>query len=370
MPTTGSLALYIHIPFCRKQCPYCDFSTAPNGAKERIWYLRALRKECSHYHALLERHTISSIYFGGGTPSLFPKACQVVLDYLSQFSWKRYVEITFEMNVEDLQEGLLHECSAMGINRLSLGVQTWEKKLLRLLGREAIQEGALDLAYRLIPHLSIDLMYAIPGQTEEEIRRDLENVPKAPISHISLYNLTIAPDSLLAKEGYREEESKLTTLQIYQNTLEMHGYKRYEISGFAHLGKEAVQNAHYWTGKPYLGLGASSHSYYGNTRWQNTPSITGYCQSWEKSTPPISHQESLPLKERQKELLALGLRLLKGICLTTFTKREGTLLPEVTKRLFSLEQEGWIVRRQNQIFLSAQGIEWYDHVAATLIEHP
>lgn len=328
------------------------------------------------YHQLLlesillewetKKHLIGkpvSIYFGGGTPALFPNI-QIILQNLS---WDPSCEITIEANPEEATLETLQFFRSLGINRLSLGVQSLDDRSLQTLERthsaqkakEAIRNGHLAG----FSNISIDLMYDLPGQTEESFRYSLEQLPDLPIQHVSLYNLTIEPHTPFHKRKVKLPDGELSyrLLSLALQKLEHYGFERYEISAFAKPGFTSCHNLGYWTFRPFLGLGPSAFSYWDQTRYRNIANLHRYARSLKEGTSPIDFQEKLPYPDQLKEQLAIQLRLKSGAPLSP------DHTPETLKNLQSLETQGLISITSDKAFLTERGMLFYDTVATILI---
>ena len=375
MPASGSL--YFHIPFCRRKCPYCHFYVLPDKEEFKKELLEALALEWEMQRAKLSGQEIVSIYFGGGTPSLFgPQAIDTILNWIrKEFSLARDCEITLEANPED--GASLAEFAAVGINRLSLGVQSLHASTLHTLGRHHSTnhvKQALWTAYNSgIQNLSIDLMYEVPDQNLDSWNDSLNQLKELPLSHLSLYNLTFEPHTLFFKKKTQltkqlpTPEESLHMLQKAVHALEEIGLKRYEISAFAKKGYCSRHNVGYWTARPFLGFGPSAFSYWQGKRFRNVANLRRYAELLRQGSSPIDFEETLPYPENLAELLAVELRLLRGVSLSDFQKRHGALPPATFATLTELENKGWLLRTQDHIRLSEEGLLFYDSVATEII---
>lgn len=315
--------LYVHVPFCRSKCPYCDFYSHTDCSLIPFW-LNALEKEIGFYQNQFPG--FDTLYLGGGSPSILSEEqlghlLEMIFD---RFHFEPGTEITIEVNPNDLNPGKLKRLCEKGVNRISLGVQSFDDQELLFLRR---RHTAKDAEKALIwireagfTNLGIDLIYSLPGQTTNQWLANLEKTLKFKPEHLSCYQLTIAKGTLFyglkEKGGLRptsEEEEGLffTTTSKF---LEDQGYIHYEISNFAR--KENYFSRHnqkYWQRIPYLGLGPSVHSFQGNRRWWNFRSITQYCQALEQGILPVEEQEELTEEQAQLEVISLGLRTRAGL---------------------------------------------------------
>ena len=335
--------LYIHIPFCKTKCPYCDFYSKTSTSLIPEW-LQAVKKE-----ALLYRDQFSSfdtLYLGGGTPTVLDETeLTSLIEYLFKtFCFAPDAEITIEANPNDITREKLSVFRALGVNRVSLGVQSFDEQDVAFLRRRhTVEEAAAALALIRASGFTstgIDLIYGIPGQTIAAWRATLEQAVSFQPEHISCYQLTVAEGTAfgeMQEEGLmrlpEEEESEnlfLTTARF----LEENGYLHYEISNFAR-GEEnrSRHNQKYWQHLPYLGLGPSAHSFQDGKRWWNVRSIKKYCASLEEGRAPVEGSEQLSAEQFALESLYLGLRTRDGIDLARVRSSHSTdtVLPQLLK---------------------------------------
>ena len=337
------LALYVHWPFCLSKCPYCDFNSHVRDEIPRARFGAALRRELTHEAALMgdtpaERPTISSIFFGGGTPSLMAPetVAGLIADARAAFGFTDTVEITLEANPTSVETGLLRAFRAAGVNRISMGIQSLEPEALRFLGREhdAPQAiTALETARKLFERISFDLIYARPGQTEAAWRSELEAALALVSDHLSLYQLTIEPGTKF--EGlYRQGRFRLPegddAARLYELTAEVaarHGLLGYEISNYARPGAESRHNLTYWRYGDYLGSGPGAHGRLTRngvtcaTRRHRAPEP--WAERVERTGTGAHPDERLDNRDRAREMLLMGLRLREGIDTARFARRTG-----------------------------------------------
>lgn len=316
---------------------------------------------------------LTTIYFGGGTPALLsPSQFEKLLTAFKTHT-KNVKEITLEANPEDVSYEKMRGFKEAGINRISLGVQSFDEDLLVTLGRKHSKSITTEAIYTVakagITNISIDLMYDVPGQTFEKFSKTLEQIEKLPISHISLYNLTIEPGTrfhqkrdLLSKDLPSDEES-LLMLELAIEKLTSMGFQRYEISAFAKKGKESNHNLGYWRARPFIGLGPSAFSYLEGSRFSNIAHLQKYQELALAGKDPVDFREMLSLRDHIKELLAIHLRPIEGVSLDRFT-----YIPEETLlALKKLESDGFVKRNNKHYRLTENGRNFYDTVASALI---
>lgn len=373
-------SLYFHIPFCSRKCPYCHFFVLPNEERFKKALLDALALEWKQTVSKLASHKIVSIYFGGGTPSLFgPAAIAQVLDWIrsSGVECAENCEITIEANPEETSILLIKGFADAGINRLSLGVQSLNDALLKQLGRQHDAKRALNAIYEVhaagIHNISIDLMYELPNQTLESWKSTLHELSSLPITHLSLYNLTIEPETLFFKRRKQltpllpAPEVNLEMLHTAVSFLEKIGLKRYEISAFAKEGYQSRHNSGYWLARPFLGLGPSAFSYWKGKRFRNVAHLGKYTEALQGERSPVDFEEELSEENKKRELLAVQLRLSRGVELQTFEKQHGLLSQELHQTIDQLIKKGWLELRGTLLKLSQEGTLFYDSVATELI---
>ena len=319
--------------------------------------MTALRREWKKKKPLLEGKSITSVYFGGGTPSLLgAERIGEILSWIEPGD----IEITLEANPEAFDP---KPFAAAGINRISLGVQSFDDTLLKTLSRthSAIQATQAIMATKEagIDNITIDLMYELPGQTLEQWESTVQQALSLPITHLSLYNLTFEPHTVFYKKRETllqlvpDDEMGLQMLEKAVFCFESAGLKRYEISAFALEGYRSHHNLGYWTGRPFLGFGPSSFSYWEGSRFQNVCNLNRYASQED----PTHFSETLPKERQRRELLAIGLRMVEGV---PFQKK----FPQ--SPLKRLEREGFLTI-DTHITLTPKGQRFYDHVAAELV---
>jgi oxygen-independent coproporphyrinogen-3 oxidase len=300
--------IYVHIPFCRLKCYYCDFYKTVNTSLTKK-FIKALQNEIVQRKNYLDNEPVETIYFGGGTPSVLTKGeITGILEVLHQhFNVSTSVEITFEANPDDLSIEYLHEIYHAGVRRLSIGIQSFQNESLKKMNRrhDAAQaiEAVENAAKTGFNDISVDLIYGLPGLTRTQWKADLNRVFQLPVQHLSAYHLTYhegTPFYTWLKKGtlkaLKEEESILQFQMLIQMARE-NGFEQYEISNFAKDQKYSKHNSSYWTGVKYLGLGPSAHSFNGVSRSWNVSNIESYIKAVEAG---ISYSETEILTENNK----------------------------------------------------------------------
>ena len=339
------LGVYIHIPFCNKICNYCDFCKVLYKLKYVDKYLSSLEKEIkSRYNGKL----IDSIYIGGGTPSsLSTKELEKLFKMLKIFKLKEKYEYTIECNIESIDEEKLLLFKKYGINRISFGVESFNKNIQKILGRDHTKKMIFDniaLAKKYFNNINVDLIYAVNNDISI-VKRDIDNLLKLDVTHISCYSLIIEEHTKLYINKYKNisEDIDYTMYNYISDTLTKHGYKHYEISNYAKDGYESIHNKNYWLNGNYYGFGLGAVSYLDNYRIHNTKSLTKYL-----SGDYLYIKEYEDIKIRKENDLILGLRLVRGINILEFNKKydDDLLSKDVIKELIN---DNYLIKDNNYI---------------------
>ena len=300
-------SVYIHIPFCKHICTYCDFAKVYKDSKWIDSYLNSLDKEIKSKYM---GEVISTIYIGGGTPSALDiKDLKKLFNIIKVFKHKD-VEFTFECNVEDISDELLELLKENGVNRLSIGVETTHDKYLKFLGRTYTYSDiikGIDIAKKHFSNISVDLMYAIPGETIEELKKDIEVIKSFDVPHISTYSLILEPHTALYnKVDYIDEEVDRAMYDLIEK--ELSSYNHYEVSNFGKDGFESKHNLVYWNNMEYYGFGLGAGGYINGIRYLNTRNITDYINGIY-----LLEEDKLTKNMMIENEFILGLRKLNGI---------------------------------------------------------
>ena len=361
-----NLALYIHIPFCRHKCHYCSFVSYEHREADISPYLRALGIEMAQ-HASDE--SISSIYFGGGTPSLLSvrQIDDLLTTIKSLFTVDEAAEITIEANPGTVTLEYLTEIRKLGINRLSLGMQSLNDSELVLLGRIHTAAEAIDAVRSArnsgFENLSLDLIYGLPGQTMTSWRETLEKALEMEPEHCSLYALTLEPEAPMRREIEAklipdiDPDTSADQYELAEDLLAAHGYRHYEISNWAKKGRECRHNTVYWQNLPYLGVGVAAHSCLGGHRLANTRSLDRYMAAFASSVlPVVEMDEEISPELECAETIILGLRLCQGISLDNIHQRFGiNLLAHYRQQVGEMVDYGLLERADGHIRLTRRG---------------
>lgn len=370
--------VYIHIPFCKSFCSYCDFYSITDNRTIDA-FVQALILEAAMRSRYLEGESVDTIYFGGGTPSLLPvdQVTRILSVIRQNFSVSGDTEITMEVNPDDVYEGYFSLLKATGVNRISLGVQTWDEKRLRFLGRRHTAEqsaAALDQVFSSgIENVSADLIYGIQGMTSADLMADLENTLKFPVKHLSAYHLTIEEGTRLykmKKEGKpveADEEASASMFNLLGTVCREHGFIHYEISNFALEGYISRHNSSYWRQVPYVGLGPSAHSFDRRSRQWNVSDVKSYIRSVSDGEVPFVREE-LDRLTIFNEYVMTSLRTMWGIDLGHV---EAFYDKELHDYLVNLSGKyiryGLMKREKNTLVLTDQGKMISDNIIAELL---
>jgi len=362
--------IYVHIPFCVRKCNYCAFNSKTSNAAEKNFYVVALIREINLRG---DKTLTETIYFGGGTPTtltlnqLEKIICAVRENFLLEDA-----EITIEANPGTVDENYLRGLKALGFNRLSLGVQSFNDALLKILGRIHDAHTAIktvELAKKFFDNVSVDLMYGLPNQNLNHLRRDVAQVKNLDVQHVSIYGLELEAGTkffeLYNKNQLRlpEENFCADMYDFITETLPALGYRRYEISNFAKKNFESRHNIGYWTGKNYFGFGAGAHSFDGKLRTSNTRDVATYI----KNNSPIV-EEVVTRKAAMEEFCFLGLRMTAGISAQIFAEKFGVKIFEVFGEVIDKNfQRGLLNIDGDKIFLTRRGLALGNEVFADFL---
>ncbi len=366
--------VYVHFPYCRKRCPYCDFAVHARKAIPHDKYADAVVRELEFRAPTFEGKSAVSLYFGGGTPGLWRADCvaRVITAVSERFSAP--TEITVEANPDDLPIDHLSRLREAGVNRLSIGVQSLEPRHLHTLGRlhgaDEARRSVADARAVGFENLSLDLMFALPAQTMGELDRDLSGMLEMEPDHLSIYNLTVedrTPFGAMKRDGLLAFPDDGVAAEMYEIVIarmERAGFSHYEVSSFARPGRAALHNTLYWTGGEYLGLGCSAHSHVGNLRFANVRSVDKYFVSED----PTVMREVLDDDHLEREAVWLGLRLLAGVDRAAHRARFGRdPVDHHAEEVRRLTEEGLVKVTGERLHLTRRGLMFADEVGARFL---
>jgi oxygen-independent coproporphyrinogen-3 oxidase len=363
--------LYIHIPFCAKKCRYCDFvSFAPPCETER--YIRALIKEMEIAAKVIDLR-FDTVFFGGGTPSVLPEGMAGLLSehIVKYFKPDVDAEITIECNPGTINKEKINEYRDSGINRISIGLQSADDRLLERAGRihnfRQFDETVNLARGAGFTNINADLMSGLPGQSPEDYLKTIETLNQYGLKHISAYSLILEPGTALyedvtsGREKLPSEDEVCDMQDTGIRTLNGMGFSRYEISNFAVPGYECNHNLNYWRNGEYLGLGVSSHSAMrapGWTRFENTRDPKQYYSLIESGMLPVIRRTEIGKEEEMFESVMLGLRMVSGVDLNEFRRRFGVSIDCIYQNaLDKLYRKGWLIHTDTSIKLTEQGLD-------------
>ena len=373
---SGGASIYIHIPFCKQACHYCDFHFS-TSMKKKEEMVSALAKEIGMRKMELENEIIETIYFGGGTPSrLTINDLKLLIDEVfTQYIVTENPEITLEANPDDLSEDYLIDLKKIGINRLSIGIQSFFEDDLRLMNRahnatEAIK--CLEKATQYFDNISIDLIYGIPQMSNEKWTQNIEKAISFRINHISSYALTVEPKTALkklietGKINPPKDEVAAEHFEILVEKLTQNGFIHYELSNFGKENYFSKNNSAYWLGKKYLGIGPSAHSFNGNSRSWNIANNTIYIKSISENKLP-NEIEILTLTDKYNEYIMTGLRTIWGVNLNKIETEFGiTFLNHLKKHYEKFINDDLLILENNIIKTTKKGKFFSDGIASDL----
>ncbi len=342
-------SVYIHVPFCKKICTYCDFCKTIYYKSWIFQYLEALEKEINNYY---DGEILKSIYIGGGTPSCLDKEeLNLLFKIISIFKKDKYTEITFECNLNDINNELLDILKNNGVNRLSIGIESFNQDLLELMNRDAYFEDAqekINLCRSMgFNNINVDLIYGFNIQTISMLKNDLKKILKLNVEHISTYSLIIEDNTHfgISKIKPIDDELDAKMYEIICKILKRHNYNHYEISNFSKKGYESIHNLNYWYNKEYYGFGLGAHGFMMGFRYENTRSLTDYING------KIHLKEQIMSKdENMQNELMLSLRLKKGINVKEFYKKYNINIQQVFD-FTDVIKKGEIIYKNGYIFI-------------------
>jgi len=371
------ISLYIHIPFCIKRCSYCDFITFTNNPARQIdKYVEKICQELAHYQK--ENLKLKTIFFGGGTPSVLKiEALEKIFATINKnFAFSAEPEITIEINPVNLSRSNLKKYKNLGINRLSMGVQTFNEKLLAEINRDhqvkdiyQTYQAAREAGFK---NFNLDLIFGLPGQTAEDWEVTIEKALNLKPEHISIYGLDLHDNTPLYEEVERKEKElppekeSIKMFEIARKELRKNNFRHYEISNWSQPGKEAKHNLTYWRNEEYLGIGVSAASYYQKKRFTNTSDLLVYLKKEDFENDQLVQKQ----KEELEETVFLNLRLLKeGLDTAVFKKRFSLDFAEYyQEELSELFQQGLLQKKGTKLRLTTKALLLSNEVFAKFLK--
>lgn len=373
------LGIYVHIPFCRSKCQYCDFYSIGGSRDKDLMdlYLHALPAHIKEFGARATEYSVDTVYFGGGTPSYFgaDRLVRVFNELQRRFDVDTDAEITFEANPDSASTATLQKLHSEGFNRISLGVQNDNDEVLKKLGRPHTYEQAMSAVRNArkagFDNISLDLIYGLPGQTFEDWRITLDHVLELEPEHLSCYGLKVEPNTPLWE--YKDccnlpDDDDQADMYLYAcDHLGELGFRQYEISNFARPGFESRHNLKYWLGGEYLGFGPSAASDFAGKRFTAKANITDYIEGVMKGGTILSECEDIPSRERAGEYLMLRLRTTQGVDADEYTRR--FLLPfrPIGQLLERFREMGFVKQDDTRYYLTPKGMLISNKILAELM---
>jgi oxygen-independent coproporphyrinogen-3 oxidase len=368
------LGIYIHIPFCVKKCGYCDFYSVKWDEESENKYIHSAINEIKSYNELSNKYVVDSIYMGGGTPSIInPKNLEKIISTIRNiFNIEENSEISMEANPNSLSENL-KTYREIGINRLSIGIQSLNDNILKRIGRIHNSKEALQAIDRAIgfgfENINADVMFNIPGQTVDDINDTISKLVTKEIKHISFYSLKLeegTPMYLLKKDKkiiMPEEDLERKMYYAGRNIMEKHGLMQYEISNFAMKGYECRHNLKYWKQEEYIGIGPSAHSFLGNVRFSNPSELTEYISSGESGVFERNTLEEMDVNDIIFEYIMLRLRLTEGLKFADFKNKFSIDFKEAYKEQIKHLTENNLIELDGDVIrLSKRGMDLSNYV--------
>ncbi|NRD90838.1 coproporphyrinogen III oxidase [Sphingopyxis sp. BSNA05] len=377
---TGPLALYVHWPFCVSKCPYCDFNSHVREQVDVSAWQAALLADMAHEAALTPERKLSSIFFGGGTPSLMPPALVETLIETAERHWgfADNIEITLEANPSSVEAANFHDLAWAGVNRVSLGLQSLDDQTLEFLGRaHDVDEGlaALDTAQKAFDRVSFDLIYARPGQSLDDWQKELERALSFGTGHLSLYQLTIEPGTrfeTLVRTGKlvpADDDHCADLFELNRSIMTAAGLPAYEISNHAKPGQESRHNLTYWRYEDYVGIGPGAHGRRLEQATERHKKPENFLSAVERNGNGLKVEQPLSPETRAMEALMMGLRLAEGVDLTALAQKTGLAAAQMVdqKAVDHLGQLGLLDADQGRLTISPRGMPLLDALLPKII---
>lgn len=372
------LGIYVHIPFCIRKCKYCDFASFVESSDVQDKYTDYIVKEINSYKGKAESYVVNSIFFGGGTPSVLSSINmhRIITAIRATFYISDDAEISLECNPKTASFTKLKNYIKMGFNRISLGVQSLDDKLLRIIGRVHTSKDFLE-SYAMVKlagfkNINYDLMFALPEQDFNSFKNTCDTIIKLEPEHISCYSLILEENTPLFEEQdfytFADEEENRQMYEYAKNLFKEKGYEQYEISNFAKKGYECKHNLKYWEMKDYLGFGLSASSFFENKRNTNPSTLDQYFELIENFKYPYDEIKEEDIKDLMSEFMFLGLRKIKGINDKDFKKMFGESFFDVYKTEIEKHiNNGLLIKEEKNIRLSDKGLDLANYVMSDFV---
>lgn len=373
------LGLYLHIPFCRSKCDYCDFYSLAGREDRMDDYQKALLCHVVESGVVARNYPVDSLYIGGGTPTWYgeKRLLELLRTVKRHFSMTKDVEVTLEANPDSVDEKMLRRLRRAGVNRISMGMQSGSDEELRSIHRPHTYQQVADAVTAVrsakIRNLNLDLIYGLPGQTEESWHETVEKAISLSPEHLSCYGLTVEEGTPLAQRVARGEqlpdEDQQAALYLWTvERLAQAGYQQYEISNFSKQGYMSRHNLKYWMGRPYMGLGAAAHSDFGGRRFSFVSDLDAYIQGMLSGDEVVDESEQITRRERGSEYLMLRLRTVHGIDEWEYRREYMMNFDPIEAKMCEFEQKGWTRRRGRRWQFTPEGFLLSNQLIGQLLE--
>ncbi len=375
----NSLGLYVHIPFCRSKCDYCDFYSLAGQDDRMDDYQHALLQQILDTAPRTKKQVVNSVYIGGGTPTWYgeKRLLELISTLKKRFSLSKDVEFTLEANPDSVDEKMLRRLRRAGVNRLSMGMQSACDRELAAVRRphtfKQVEQAVKAARAAKIKNLNLDLIYGLPGQTEESWRASVEAALALEPEHLSCYGLTVEEGTPLARRVAEGEvlPSDDEQAERYLWTVErlaQAGLEQYEVSNFSRTGYQSRHNLKYWMGRPYVGLGAAAHSDFGGCRYSFVRDLDGYIRGVLGDSKLLDDMDEVPRRERGSEYLMLRLRTTHGVEEWEYRREYYMNFDPLAAKLSEYEQKGWAARTGRRWHFTPEGFLLSNRLIGELLE--
>ena len=375
----NSLGLYVHIPFCRSKCDYCDFYSLAGQDDRMDGYQRALLQQILDTAPRTKKQVVNSVYIGGGTPTWYgeKRLLELISALKKRFNLSKDVEFTLEANPDSVDEKMLRRLRRAGVNRLSMGMQSACDRELAAVHRphtfKQVEQAVKAARNAKIKNLNLDLIYGLPGQTEESWRASVEAALALEPEHLSCYGLTVEEGTPLARrvaegESLPSDDEQAGRYLWTVARLAQAGLEQYEVSNFSRTGYQSRPNLKYWMGRPYVGLGAAAHSDFGGCRYSFVKDLEGYIRGVLGDGKLLDDMDEIPRRERGSEYLMLRLRTTHGIEEWEYRREYYMNFDPLAAKLSEYEQRGWAVQTGRRWHFTPEGFLLSNRLIGELME--
>ena len=375
----NTLGLYLHIPFCRSKCDYCDFYSLAGQDDRMDDYQKALLRHITETAPRTKKQVVNSVYIGGGTPTWYgeKRLLELISALKKRFSLSKDVEFTLEANPDSVDEKMLRRLRRAGVNRLSMGMQSACDRELAAVHRphtfKQVEQAVKAARAAKIKNLNLDLIYGLPGQTEESWRASVEAALALEPEHLSCYGLTVEEGTPLARrvaegEVLPSDDEQAERYLWTVARLAQAGLEQYEVSNFSRTGYQSRHNLKYWMGRPYVGLGAAAHSDFGGCRYSFVKDLDGYIRGVLGDGKLLDDMDEIPRRERGSEYLMLRLRTTHGVEEWEYRREYYMNFDPLAAKLSEYEQKGWAVQTGRRWHFTPEGFLLSNRLIGELLE--